>query len=152
MDFGYYELLLVLHLIGVVVGIGGVTLNGVYGAKAKAAGPNGGNAITRANYEVSKVAEWFIYSIPITGVLMVLESDAWDFDQTWVWLSIVLYVIALGISHGVLQPSARRMIELTSGPPTPEVEQVGKKLAMAGTINDLIVVVLIVLMVWKPGV
>jgi hypothetical protein len=31
------------------------------------------------------------------------------------------------------------------------MEAVGKRLAVAGTINDLIVVALIVLMVWKPG-
>jgi hypothetical protein len=44
------------------------------------------------------------------------------------------------------------MIELTAGPPTPEVEAVGKKLAMGGTTNELIAVALIVLMVWKPGI
>ena len=152
MDFGSYELLLVIHLITVVVGIGGVVLNGVYGAQAKQAGPNGGNAIARANYAVSGIAEYFIYAIPVTGVLMVLDDDyPWDFSDTWVWLSIVLYVVAVGNSHMNLKPGARRMIELTQGPPTPEVETVGKRLAVAGTINDLLAVALIVLMVWKPG-
>ena len=152
MDFGSYELLLVIHLITVVVGIGGVVLNGIYGAQAKQAGPNGGNAIVRANYAVTMVAEKFIYAIPITGILMVLDDDyPWDFSDTWVWLSIVLYVVAVGNSHMNLKPSAKRMIELTAGPPTPEVETVGKRLAVAGTINDLIAVALIVLMVWKPG-
>ena len=152
MDFGSYELLLVIHLITVVVGIGGVVLNGVYGAQAKKAGPNGGNAVVRANYAVSGIAEYFIYAIPVTGILMVLDDDyPWDFSDTWVWLSIVLYVVAVGNSHMNLKPGARRMIELTQGPPTPEVETVGKRLAVAGTINDLIVVALIVLMVWKPG-
>lgn len=152
MDFGSYELLLVIHLITVVVGIGGVVLNGVYGAQAKQAGPNGGNAIVRANYAVSGIAEWFIYAIPVTGILMVLDDDyPWDFSDTWVWLSIVLYVVAVGNSHMNLKPSARRMIELTAGPPTPELEAVGKRLGIAGTVNDLIAVALIVLMVWKPG-
>ena len=152
MDFGSYELLLVIHLITIVVGIGGVMLNGVYGAQAKQAGPNGGNAIVRANYAVSGVAEWFIYAIPVTGILMVLDEDyPWDFSDTWVWLSIVLYVVAVANSHMNLKPSARRMIELTAGPPTPEVEAVGKRLGVAGMVNDLLAVALIVLMVWKPG-
>lgn len=152
MDFGSYELLLVIHLITVVVGIGGVVLNGVYGAQAKQAGPNGGNAIVRANYAVSGIAEWFIYAIPVTGIVMVLDDDyPWDFSDTWVWLSIVLYVVAVGNSHMNLKPSARRMIELTQGPPTPEMEAVGKRLGIAGTVNDLLAVALIVLMVWKPG-
>ena len=29
--------------------------------------------------------------------------------QTWIWLAIVLYIIALGISHGVLFPAVKRM-------------------------------------------
>jgi uncharacterized membrane protein len=152
MDFGSYQLLLVIHLLTVVVGIGSVILNGVYGAEAKKAGANGGNAIVRANWAVTEIAEYFIYAIPVTGILMVLDSDyPWDFSDTWVWMSILLYVIALGNSHMNLRPSAKKMIELTAGPPTPEMEAVGKKLAVAGTVNDLIVVVLIVLMVWKPG-
>ena len=152
MDFGSYQLLLVIHLLTVVVGIGSVVLNGVYGAQAKKAGPNGGNAIVRANFAVTEIAEKVIYTIPITGILMVLDDDfPWDFSDTWVWLSIVLYVVALGNSHMNLKPGAKRMIELTAGPPTPEMETVGKRLGIAGTVNDLIVVALIVLMVWKPG-
>jgi hypothetical protein len=151
MEFGYYQVLLVIHLLTVVVGIGGVMLNGVYGAQAKKAGPNGGNAIVRANFAVTELATWFIYAIPVTGILMVLKNEAFDFSDTWVWLSLVLYVAALGNAHGNLRPSAKRMIELTQGPPTPEVEAVGKRLAIGGTINELIVVALVVLMVWKPG-
>lgn len=66
-------------------------------------------------------------------------------------MSIVLYVLAVGNAHMNLRPGAKRMIELTQGAPTPEIEAVGKRLGIAGTINDLIVVALIVLMVWKPG-
>jgi uncharacterized membrane protein len=151
MEFGYYQLLLVIHIVTVVVGIGTVSLNGLYGSQAKKAGPNGGNAVVRANFAVTEVAEYFIYAIPVTGILMILKNEAFEFSDTWVWLSIVLYVAALGIAHAVLRPSSKRMIELTQGPPTPEMEAVGKKLAMAGTANELIAVALIVLMVWKPG-
>lgn len=82
MEFGYYQFLLVIHLITVVVGIGGVVLDGVYGVQAKKAGPNGGNAIVRANFEVTEIAQWFIYAIPITGILMVVKNDAFDFSDT----------------------------------------------------------------------
>jgi uncharacterized membrane protein len=150
--FGYYELLLVIHLLTVVIGIGSVMLNGVYGAQAKKAGPNGGNAVVRANFEVTKLAELFIYAIPVTGILMVLASDdQWKFSQLWVSASIVLYLVAIANAHINLRPGAKKMIELTQGPPTPEMETWGKRLAIAGTTNDLIAVALITLMVWKPG-
>ena len=153
MDFTLYTFLKIVHIVTVVVGIGTVSLNGIYGAKAKAAGPNGGLAIGKANYDVSAVAEYFIYAIPVTGVLMLLVEDFWEWSQTWVSLSIVLYVVALGISHAVQIPSARRMNELmAAGPPNAETEALEKKLAGGGMALNLLAVVIIVLMVWKPGV
>ena len=153
MDFDLYLLLKIVHIVTVVVGIGTVSLNGIYAAKAKAAGPNGGAAIGRANLEVTLVAEYFIYAIPVTGILMMVVEDYWEWSQTWVWLSIVLYVAALGISHAVMVPSGRRMNELmAAGPPNAESEALEKKLAGGGTALDLIAVAIIVLMVWKPGI
>jgi drug/metabolite transporter (DMT)-like permease len=105
-----YELLLLLHILGVVIGFGSVVLNGLYGAEARKRRGPGGVAIGEANYAVSNVAEYFIYSVPITGIALVLVSDVWEFDETWVWLSIVLYVVGLGISHGSQIPSARRLV------------------------------------------
>ena len=153
MDFDLYTLLKIVHIVTVVVGIGTVTLNGIYGAKAKAAGPNGGVAIAQANHDVSTVAEYFIYAIPVTGILMMLVEDYWEWSQTWVWLSIVLYVAALGISHAVQMPSAKRMNDLmAAGPPNAETEALEKKLAGGGMALNLLAVVIIVLMVWKPGI
>jgi uncharacterized membrane protein len=154
MDFDLYTLLKIVHLVAVVAGIGTVCLNGIYGAKAKAAGPNGGAAISQANYDVSMVAEKLIYLIPIPGILMMLLTDehSWEWSQTWVWLSIVLYVAALGVSHGVVMPSHQRMNELlASGPPSAEAEALEKKLAGGGMALNLLAVAIIVLMVWKPG-
>lgn len=145
-----YELWVVLHLLAVIVGIGATMLNGLYAAKAKEAGGPAAGAIMKANFDVTMVAEKFIYLVPVFGILAVLASDdAWDFGQTWVWLSLVLYVIALGIAHGNQIPSGKKML---AGPSSPEeAAALGKRLAMGGMALDLLVVVLVVLMVWKPG-
>ena len=159
-----YNVVLVLHILTVVVGLGTVFLNGVYGAQIKAARGPEGLAIAEANLKVSKVAEWFIYAIPIFGIALVFMSDdVIEFDETWIWLSIVLYVVAMGISHGALYPAVKRMqvlmAEMIAGPPpvggpppqAAEMEQLGKRVGAAGATLNLIVVVLIVLMVFKPG-
>jgi uncharacterized membrane protein len=164
---GTYKLLLVLHLTCVVVGIGGVMLNGVYGLQAKARPGPGGLAITEANHTASTIAEYFVYGIPVFGILMVLKFDAWKFSQTWVWLSILLYVTALGIVHGIMVPNVKKMIELqkelvsmgppsgapTGGPPPQvgELERRGKTLATFGPMLNIIAVAIIILMVTKPG-
>ena len=75
----------------------------------KRPGPEG-IAVFDANYRVSKVGEYFIYAVFLLGLALVGLSDpVWKFSQTWVWLAIVLYLVALGISHGVLFPALKRM-------------------------------------------
>jgi uncharacterized membrane protein len=165
---GLDKLLLFLHLTCVVVGIGGVMLNGVYGLQAKARPGPGGLAITEANHKASTIAEYFVYGIPVFGALLVQRVDGWDFSQTWVWLALLLYVIALGIVHGIMVPNVKKMIELqrelvSMGPPAgapaggpppqvAELERRGKTLGTFGPMLNVIATVIIILMVWKPGV
>jgi uncharacterized membrane protein len=166
LNSGIYKFLLVLHLLTVVVGFGAVMLNGIYAARAKKAGGREGVAISEANTFVSdKVAELFIYAVPIFGILLILVSDdVWGFDQKWISFSFLLYLIGLGLSHGLLRPTVKKLNALTAqlaaagpmpsagGPPpeVAEVEALGKRAGLVGAILNVIVVVVIALMVWKP--
>ena len=151
------KVLLFLHLLAVVVGIGGVMLNAVYGIQAKNNPGPAGLGITEANHKVSDIAEYFIYAIPVFGIWMVLRIDSYDFDQLWIWLTILLYITALAIVHAVLRPTVKKMIALqrelvAMGPPpeVAEVEALGKRAGAVGAVLNVIVVVVIALMVWKP--
>jgi uncharacterized membrane protein len=166
-DGGIYNLLLFLHLVAVVVGFGTVMLNGLYAARAKRAGGREGVAIAEANTFVSeKVAEPFIYAVFVLGILLVLVGDeVWEWDQAWINISMLLYIVGIGLSHGLLRPSVRRMNALTAQlaaggpslaaagapPEVAEVEALEKRIAAVGMALNLLVVVIIALMVWKPG-
>ena len=166
LNSGIYKFLLVLHLIAVVVGFGSVMLNGVYAARAKRAGGREGVAIAEANTFVSdKVAELFIYAVPILGILLIVTSDeVWKFDQKWISFSLLLYIIGIALSHAVLRPTVKKLNALTAqlaaagpmpsagGPPpeVAEVEALGKRAGAVGAALNVIVVVVIALMVWKP--
>jgi uncharacterized membrane protein len=163
LNSGIYKLLLLLHITSVIVGIGAVMLNGLYAAQtAKRKGPEG-RAVSEANYWVSGIAEYVIYTIPIWGILLVLASDdAWKFSQTWIWLALLLFVVAMGISHGVMFPSHKRvnevLAEMERTPPTggappqvTELDRLNQKLAVGGMTLDVIVVIFVALMIWKPG-
>lgn len=168
-DSGIYKTLLVLHVLAAIVGFGSVMLNGLYGHQAKKRKGPEGLAVVEANYFVStKAAEPAIYFVFVFGVLLVLTSDdAWSFGDLWVSLSMGLYVVAIGLSHGVLQPNVRRMKGLMAelialGPPPPqgatggpppqavELEQRGKMVGIVGAALNLFVVVILALMIWKP--
>jgi uncharacterized membrane protein len=162
------KVLLLLHIVCVVGGIGGVSLNGLYGMQAKARPGPGGLAITEANHAVSNFAEKLVYGIPVFGILLVLRIDAYKFRQTWVWLSLLLYIAAVSIVHAIIVPNVKKMIGLqrelvAMGPPAggapagppPQVAQLeahGKTLGTFGPMLDIIAVIIIGLMIWKPGI
>lgn len=147
-DTGMYKFLFLLHILGVVVGLGPVMLNGMYAAKARRAGGAVATGIRQANFEVSKVAEWLIYSIPITGFALLGMSDGvYELSQAWVWMSLVLYVVAIGIAHAVMIPSTKAIL---AGASDGEVVALDKKMAAGGMVLDVLVLVILVLMIWKP--
>ena len=160
---GIFKLLLVLHILSAIVGIGGVLLNGLYAAQAqKRPGPPG-RAVSEANFAVTNVAEKVIYLVPVFGILLVLASDKGvSFGDTFVWLSLVLFAIAIGISHAVLIPGHRQinmlLLEMEQGPPPvggppPQVAQIqtlGMKQGGAAAVLDILLVAILALMIWQP--
>jgi uncharacterized membrane protein len=164
-DSGLYKTLLVLHILTAIVGLGAVMLNGIYAAQAARRPGAPGRAVSEANFAVSSIGEYFIYAIPVFGILLVLASDkAWKFSQTWIWLALLVYVVAIGISHAILIPGHKRVnallaemeqVPATAGGPPPqaaELESLGKRMAAAGATLNVFVVIFLILMIWKPGV
>jgi len=166
---GTYKFVLVLHILAAIVGFGGVFLNALYGQQANARRGREGLAIAQSNYLVSNVAEFVIYAVFIFGILLVLLSDdAWTFGQFWIWSSMALFIIGLGVAHAVLRPNVRRMNFLMAqlaemgsppvgsspgGPPpqVTELEERGQRVGLAGAFLNILVVLILFLMIWKPG-
>lgn len=160
---GVYNFVYLLHIVSIIVGIGGVVLNGVYAAQIKARTGLAAMAVVEANAFVTwRVAELFIYSIPIWGFALVGLSDGvWEFGDTWVWLSFVLYLAAVGISHGMLHPAQKRFTQVLGGAAAgnagvspssePELVALDKRMAIAGTVLNVLILLILILMIWKPG-
>lgn len=161
-----YDLVLLLHVLTAIIGFGAVFLNGIYGAQAKARRGTEGLAIAQANYLVANVALYFIYTVFVTGLVLVLMFDGWGFGDTWIWLSMVLYLVGVGLSHGVMRPNVSRMIALMkemagAGPPAAgaegpppqviEMEERGKRVGATGATLNVLLVVILYLMIFKPG-
>ena len=164
-----YKIVFMLHIVSIIVGFGGVMLNGIYGAEAKKRKGAEGAAIGAANLAVSKIAEKVIMTVPVWGILLVLLSDGvWEFSQAWVGIAIVLFIAVYAFAFFVQLKNQERMTELaaelasagpppagaTGGPPPQvlQMEALEKKLGMGGAFLSLMVVVMIYLMVFKPGV
>jgi uncharacterized membrane protein len=166
LNSGIYKFVLVLHLIAVVVGFGGVVLNGLYGARAKRAGGREGLAISETNFWITeRVAEPAIYAVPILGILLIVTSDdVWKFDQKWISFSFLLYIVGIALTHAVMRPALKRMNALQAElaapgvapagggapPQVAELESLGQRVGAVGAVLNVLLVVIIALMVWKP--
>ena len=151
-SFGY-KLLFLFHIATVIVGFGGLVLGGVYNQKAMKSGSAAAN-ISTVNFEVNKLCEYAVYLVPILGIGLVGASGgAYKFSQAWVSASFALYIVGLGIAHGLMIPSHRKLnAALASGGPTaPDVPALNQRLAVGGAALNLLLVVILVLMIWKPG-
>jgi uncharacterized membrane protein len=171
---GPYKLILVLHILVAIVGFGWVFLHAVYFAQARGRRGAEGLAIAQAHYLASSIARYFMYAVLVTGILLVLFSDdVWEFGDTWIWASIALYILGIGIADAVLQPNLRRMnalmeqlVHMGAPPPEsaspapppgslpPQVEELqerSKRVGLAGALLNVDVVLILALMVWKPG-
>lgn len=163
-----YKIVFLLHILSAIIGFGAVMLNGLYAAEVKKRRGSEGLAVLQANTRVSRVGEFFIMSVPIWGIGLVFMSDGvWGFGQTWVWGALVLFVLALSLSLGVLEPATKKqerlLGELISGGSSPAagsggappqvaaLEANGKRMAMAGGMLHLALVAMLFLMIWKPG-
>jgi|SRR3954471_5597886 hypothetical protein len=163
-----FKIVLILHLVSAIIGFGGVFILGFVGAASQNRPGREGQAVFDTAQDLSKVVEYVIYAVPVFGIALLFISTTagnhvfW-WDQTWVSLSLLLYIGALGFVHGVLRPNLKRMGELmnevnsgapsTGGPPpqVAELEARGKRAGINGGIANLIWVVIVILMVWKPG-
>jgi uncharacterized membrane protein len=166
LNSGIYKLLLVLHICAVVVGFGGVALNGLYGARAKKAGGREGLAVAETNFWITeRVAEPAIYAVPILGILLIVTSDdVWKFDQKWISFSFLLYIVGIALTHAVMRPALKRMNALQAElaapgvapagggapPQVAELESLGQRVGAVGAVLNVLLVVIIALMVWKP--
>jgi TRAP-type uncharacterized transport system fused permease subunit len=163
-----YRLVLLLHILTAIIGFGAVFLNALYGRAAERRKGAEGLAIAETNFDVSQMAGYFVYAVPVLGILLVLMSDKfYEFSQIWISVTFVLYIVALGLSHGVLRPNVKKMHALmrelvAMGAPAPggaagrppqvdEIEQRARTVGTTGAVLNVILVVILYLMVWKPG-
>jgi uncharacterized membrane protein len=104
----------------------------------------------------SKVTKLGAIAAGILGVLLILAADLSLSDNPWLLISLLIYMIAIVFSIVVQGPNSEKMVELLSATtpgeaPSAEIADLGKRLQMGGTMLGVAVIILVVLMVYKPG-
>lgn len=139
-----YKLVLLLHIIGVIVAVAPAVVHPILFAYEQRRAD--GDIVGLAG-RVSSTARIYVIALIVSGVigfgLISMSDDVIGWGDTWVWLSIVVWVALNGVVHGALLPAEKALAE---GDTTAM-----KRLDMIGPILAIMVVVLTYLMVVKPG-
>ena len=149
--------LVFLHVLGAIIAFGPGFAFAVMGGMAGKE-PQHANFSTR---QVEAISTRIVYPLAIfqgvTGVLIILSVDYPVMSSPWLILGITLYIIALVYSFGVQRVAVHRLVELTSTPPAPgsppnsEIPATVKRVQRGGMILGILIVVIVFLMVVKPG-
>jgi predicted integral membrane protein DUF2269 len=149
--------LIFLHVLGAIVAFGPTFAFTIMGSMAGKE-PQHANFSTRQSHAISMR---LVYPLAIfqgvTGVLIILSVDYPVMSTPWLLIAIVLYLIALGYSLGVQRVAVERLIALTAtppepgSPPNPEIPATVKRIQRGGMLLGILIVVIVFLMVVKPG-
>ena len=155
----WYVFFVFLHVLSGFLAFGTAMLAfpviGAFGGKE----PAHVNFALRLNYALGRRAVTPIgLATFVLGVIAVIVGD-WNVPANeWLWISIVLFVIAFSIAQFVTLPTVGRLVQLTSAPPPPgatgpppEVMKLVQRTRIAGIVTGLMIATIILLMIWKPG-
>ncbi|HJV09010.1 MAG TPA: DUF2269 family protein [Acidimicrobiales bacterium] len=155
-DGDLYQAVLVLHILAVIIGFGGMFIAGFYGNEAKNRPGAEGLAVAETTLAVTgRIPSVAVCAVPILGILLILMSDdLWKFSEAWVSLSFLIYIVLMGLATGVQVPTIRKMVAMRSGAggaQSLEMQAMGKKVATVSAVVNVLWVVVLILMVFKPG-
>jgi uncharacterized membrane protein len=81
----------------------------------------------------------------VFGLLMVVtaEGDFYEFSQAWISIAFVVWFAMLGVVYGLLVPAGRKAAAGDAGAEA--------KLPMFTGFLHILLLVMLVVMIWKPG-
>jgi uncharacterized membrane protein len=141
-----YKVLFFLHILSVVVAFAPAS---VHPMLARQFGTDSPQAVQRlAGFTYKNGHRVYAPALLLAGLFGILiivtqEGDYFAFDQTWVNLALVVWIAMNGVVHGMILPSERK---LSAGDASAE-----RKVDTGGMIVTLLFLVMLYLMVWKPG-
>ncbi len=149
-----YEILLFVHVLAVIIWVGGATMFHVLASRSVAS--DDASRVTALLAESEHLAKTYFIPSSVTalvsGVLLVIEAD-WGFSEPFVIGGIVGIVASIGIGAGILESMTARLAARVAG--AGGLDQEAKdglaKLRNISRLDLLIPVIVVFLMTAKPG-
>lgn len=147
-----FQLLLALHLLVAVFAIGPL----VHAATTAARGVRTGDgAATASSARMVRIYSYASLLVVVLGfALMSLDSPhgtgkVGEFGQTWIWLSLLLWLVAVALGLGLVAPTLGTATERIAEQES--VVALTARVAAGGGVVGVIFAVIVFLMVYQPG-
>ena len=148
-----YQFWLFLHLAGVAIWVGGALVAQVFGALAKASGEPARSAAF--GQDMAKVGPWVFMPaslvVLVSGIALV-EDGNWDWGETFVTLGLLGWAIVAFTGFGYVSREMKQAgIRMAAEGPSPALVARVDRLVLVGRLLVLVLFLVVLLMVVKPG-
>jgi uncharacterized membrane protein len=143
-----HKFLLALHVLTAIFAIGPL----VHAATTAGRGVRQGDAAaTRASARTARIYGYVSVIVVVLGMSLVRPKWNAEFGDTWVWLSLVLWLAAVALVLALIVPSLDRATEQIKAGETAAAQALTARVAAAGGVVGLIFAGIVFLMVYRPG-
>ncbi|MGH2724096.1 MAG: DUF2269 family protein [Actinomycetota bacterium] len=150
------SLLLWLHIAVAIVGFGPTFTFPVWAVLARKAGPE---HVPFALRGIGLVARRMVVPmavlLPFTGVALIFVAGVDLWASEWLWISVALYTIGFFVNVGIALPNLSAMLGMFERGEMPasaeEFRRRGARQRLLGLYSMANLLVILGLMVWKPG-
>jgi uncharacterized membrane protein len=148
-----YEAWSFLHIAAAIVWIGGAVTAQLFGALAQRSGDPARNAAFGRDvyWVVTRVFMPTSVIVLLTG--FALKADgSWSWGEPFIWVGLVLWAVVAGLAFGYVTPSLGRVgRQIAAEGPSPELLARANRLVVFARVLIVVLVIIVFLMVVKPG-
>lgn len=141
-----YNVMLILHILTAMVAFAPAFVHPLIGGQSKVL--DGPNRQAIVGYLAMNDRKIYGPALILTGLfgfgLQGMSASVWTFSQTWLWLAAVLWAAMVGLEHALLYPAQKA---LAAGD-----ETAAKRIDTIGMAITGLMIVVLYLMVFKPGI
>jgi uncharacterized membrane protein len=150
---------LILHILSIIIAFGPTPVFGIIAAAIQKEPQYALFGVKINNAIESKLVLPAFTLAPLFGVLLIFSGHHDFWKSTWLLISVPVFAVAWSIGFFVNRPIGHKLKEKleammagTAGPETMvELQALGKRAQMFGIILSVLFLVVLVLMIWKPG-
>ena len=140
-----YNIVLLLHILTAFVAFAPAFVHPFLGEQSKALDATSRSTLIGFTYKNGR--RIYAPALVLTGLLGFgvagMSDDVYKVSDGWLVTAVIIWIAMNGILHAVLLPAERAM---SDGDRAAEA-----RVSLAGAAMTLLLVVMLVLMVWKPG-